>query len=219
MPYGTPTVQIHHGGLLPISNIYCIGRNYAEHAAELNNPVPGEPVVFLKSSAALRPLADGPLAFEDETFHHEAELVLLIGLPVELGAKPGWPCVRALGLGIDLTRREVQSGLKTKGLPWTTAKSFAGSALVTDFLPLGDFPNPDEIRFTLKVNGEEKQRGITTDMLFKVPVILEHLARHNALLPGDLVFTGTPKGVGPLKRGDALELAFVEPEVRFRGKL
>lgn len=218
-PSSRPSIQIQGGKAVAVSNIYCIGRNYAEHAAELNNPVPGEPVVFLKSTGALRPLAGDELAFAGETFHHEAEVVLLIGQVVGLGESPGWAAVEALGLGLDLTRREVQSGLKAKGLPWTTAKSFAGSALVSEFLPLARFQNKDQLHFTLKVNGEERQRGGTSDMLFKVPTILAHLARHQRLMPGDLVFTGTPKGVGPLQQGDAFELAFGEPAVVFLGKL
>ncbi len=214
-----PSVLIQGGPAVPVPNIYCIGRNYAEHAAELNNPVPGEPVVFLKSTGALRPLAAGALAFAGETFHHEAEVVLLIGKDVALGEAPGWAAVRALGLGLDLTRREVQSGLKAKGLPWTTSKSFAGSALVSEFVPCGKFADPEDLRFTLKVNGEERQAGVTSDMLFKVPVILAHLARHQRLMPGDLVYTGTPKGVGPIKQGDLIELAFVEPALSFKGRL
>lgn len=214
-----PTVLIQGGTPVPVPNIYCIGRNYAEHAAELNNPVPGEPVVFLKATGALRPLGGQGLAFAGETFHHEAELVLLIGKPVALGEEPGWAAVRALGLGLDLTRREVQSGLKAKGLPWTTSKSFAGSALVSEFVPLEKFGDKERIRFTLKVNDEVRQDGVTSDMLFKVPVILAHLARHQPLFPGDLVYTGTPKGVGPIKRDDRIELAFADPAVVFRGKL
>ncbi len=216
-PY--PSVRIQGGEAVPVPNIYCIGRNYAEHAAELNNPVPGEPVVFLKATSSLRDLDGKDLAFAGETFHHEAEVVLLIGKPVALNESPGWSAVRALGLGLDLTRREVQSGLKAKGLPWTTSKSFAGSALISEFLPLERFPDKERLRFTLKVNGEERQAGITSDMLFKIPVILAHLARHQRLMPGDLIYTGTPKGVGPLKQGDAFELAFVDPSVKFTGRL
>ncbi len=214
-----PSVRIQGGDTVSVPNIYCIGRNYAEHAAELNNPVPGEPVVFLKATASLRDLDGKELAFAGETFHHEAEVVLLIGEAVALNADPGWSAVRALGFGLDLTRREVQSGLKAKGLPWTTSKSFAGSALVSEFVPLERFPDKESLRFTLTVNGERRQAGSTGDMLFKVPVILAHLARHQRLMPGDLIYTGTPQGVGPLKQGDAFELAFLDPATNFTGRL
>ncbi len=214
-----PSVELQDGDRVAVPNIYCIGRNYAEHAAELNNPVPGQPVVFLKATSSLRPLASGDLAFASETFHHEAEVVLLIGAFVERGQTAGWSVVRALALGLDLTRREVQNELKAKSLPWTTSKSFAGAACVSTFVPLERFKDPDALHFTFKIGGEQKQAGDTRDMLFKVPRILTHLASHGRLMPGDLVFTGTPKGVGPMKRGDAFELAFVEPALAFVGRL
>lgn len=199
--------------------IYCIGRNYAEHAAELNNPVPGEPVVFLKSQAALRGVSDSKLAFAGETFHHEAELVLKIGRHAALGSAGGWELVSEVALGLDLTRREVQTQLKAKGLPWTTAKSFAGSAVVTPFLPVAALKDRDAVEFSLSVNGELRQRGVTSDMLFKVPVILSFLLGLHALEPGDLIYTGTPKGVGPIKRGDAFVLSFAGLGVEHAGIL
>ena len=110
-----------------VRNVYCIGRNYADHARELGNEVPSAPIVFLKTTTSLRPLATGDLAYDGETFHHEAELVVLVGQDIKLGEKGDWRAVSAVGLGLDLTRREVQNQLKAKGLPWTAAKSFAGS--------------------------------------------------------------------------------------------
>jgi 2-keto-4-pentenoate hydratase/2-oxohepta-3-ene-1,7-dioic acid hydratase in catechol pathway len=200
--------------------IYCVGRNYAEHAAELNNPVPGEPVIFTKLPHALRlPEEAGRLAFPEETFHHEAELVVLLGRDVPRGAQAGWESVRAAGLGIDLTRREVQNGLKSKGLPWTIAKSFEGSAIVAPLLPLALFTEPEATSFELAVNGETRQRGDTREMLFKLPVILTHLATLGPLAAGDLIFTGTPKGVGPLKRGDRFTLRLLDPARAWDGTL
>ena len=204
---------------VPVASIYCIGRNYAEHASELNNPVPGEPVVFLKTQAALRPLAGGELAFADETFHHEAELVLLVGRDVPLGGRAGWEAVRAVGLGLDLTRREVQTKLKEKGLPWTVAKSFAGSGLLSDFVPAARLPAPDAVTFTFAVNGEVRQRGDTSQQLFKVETVLTYLARQQRLVPGDLVFTGTPKGVGPLRKGDRFRLELTQLGLGWDGVL
>src|SRR5690606_15069476 len=128
-------IEIDGEGPLVITNILCFGRTYAKHAAELGNVVPPSPLVFLKSTRCARGLAEGPLAFRDEVFHHEAEVVLAIGRDVPLGARASWEDVTAIGLGLDLTRREEQSARKEKGHPWTTAKSFAGAAVLTPFTP------------------------------------------------------------------------------------
>jgi 2-keto-4-pentenoate hydratase/2-oxohepta-3-ene-1,7-dioic acid hydratase in catechol pathway len=202
-----------------MTTIYCIGRNYAEHAAELNNAVPTEPVVFLKSEAALRGPQERRLAFATETFHHEAELVLKIARNAPLGSAGDWDLVTEVALGLDLTRRGVQTELKAKGLPWTSAKSFAGAAVLTDFIPVSSLARRDAVEFTLTVNGELRQQGNTKDMIFGVAAILTHLLRSQALAAGDLVYTGTPKGVGPLRQGDAFELAFAEPRRVFPGVL
>ena len=200
--------------------IYCVGRNYAEHAAELANPVPGEPVIFTKTPQALRLPSDaGKLAFPDETFHHEAEVVLMLQRDVTRGETADWSAVRAMGLGIDLTRREIQNGLKTKGLPWTIAKSFEGSAIVAPMLPVSTFSQPDKVRFELEVQGEIRQRGALQEMLFNVPIILSYLTRLGTLYAGDLIFTGTPKGVGPLHRGEHFTLRFLEPAWSWEGVL
>lgn len=215
-----PTVIIEGLGPAPVQNIYCIGRNYADHAKELQNPVPvGEPVVFLKTSSSLRPLDAGPLAFSGDTFHHEAELVLRIGQHVTLGHKVGWEVVEAVALGLDLTRREIQTQLKTKGLPWTTAKSFAGSALVGPFIRTTDLEGRTDFEFSLTVNDKLTQSGDTKHMLFNVPTILTWLASFNVLLPGDLIFTGTPAGVGPIHKGDRFTLELKTPHHTWHGVL
>ena len=145
--------------------------------------------------------------------------MLKIATPAPLGAAGGWELVREVALGLDLTRRGVQTELKAKGLPWTTAKSFAGAAVLTDFVPLAAFADKDAIDFTLTVNGEPRQQGNTRDMLFKVPRILAFLLQAHALRAGDLVYTGTPKGVGPLTKGDAFVLAFPALAKAFNGTL
>jgi len=215
--YG-PEVRINRAGgaptSVPITNVWCIGRNYVEHAKELGNAVPTEePVIFLKSSSAVRPLESGLLAFADETFHHEIELVLLVGKHVPLGALAVGQevdCVSAVGLGLDLTRRGKQSELKKAGLPWTLAKSFCGGALLSPFttVPTTDIAG---ISFKLNINGEVKQSGHVSQMIFDVPSILRYLNSFVPLLPGDLVFTGTPSGVGPVRQGDTLGLSFLTP--------
>lgn len=202
-----------------MSTIYCIGRNYAEHAAELGNAVPTSPIVFLKSWGALRRVDQELLAYPTETFHHEAELVLRVGRAVALGATPGWEVVDEVALGLDLTRRGVQSELKAKGLPWTAAKSFAGAAVISGFVPRSAFRDPDAIEFTLTVGGEARQRGNTRDMIFKVPALLAHLAASTPLLPGDLIYTGTPPGVAGIRKGDAFVLAFPALPLAFEGTL
>lgn len=201
------------------ASVYCIGRNYAEHAKELANPVPAEPVVFLKAASAVRPLTDGETAHAGETFHHEAELVVRIGRAAALGSPGGWELVDGLALGLDLTRREVQTKLKEKGLPWTLAKSFAGAAPVGPFVAKEKFADLNRIKFSFAVQDELRQKGDTGDMLFQVPKLLTFLLKANRLVPGDLVFTGTPAGVGPLRHGESFTLAFDELGLAFTGRL
>ena len=216
LPAHVPAVELQIGRrTAPVGarNIYCIGRNYAAHAIELNNAVPTEePVIFMKSNAALRGLEDERLAFSDETFHFEAELVLLVGEHVPLGALAAGrelECLKAAGLGLDLTRRGKQSELKAAGLPWTLSKSFEGSAIVGPMLPLDDNFALEETSFELKVNGKVRQTGHVDRMIFSMPFQLRYLNASTALLPGDLLFTGTPEGVGELVKGDRFSLRFL----------
>ena len=188
------------------STIYCIGRNYRAHATELGNPVPAEPVVFLKARSALRGLASAPVAFGDETFHHEVELCVVLGCEVYEGDDADWSAIAAVGVGLDLTRRGVQDRCKERRLPWTPAKSFRGSAIVGPLLPR-EAIEPDALSFTLHVEDEPRQHGEIGQMLFDVPTLLRHLASLAPLVPGDIVFTGTPEGVGPLRRGERFRLA------------
>ena len=202
-----------------MTSIYCIGRNYAEHALELKNAVPTAPIVFLKSEAALRALESGPLAHASETFHHEAELVVRIARAAPLGGQGSWDLIDEVALGLDLTRREVQNDLKAKGLPWTAAKSFAGAALLGPFVSKHEFKDLQAIRLTFEIDGNLKQDGVTSHMLFDVPTLLTHLLSAQALAVGDLIYTGTPSGVGPIRRGERFTLAFPEIGRRFPGQL
>jgi len=216
----TGQIVFLNGGSTLARNIYCIGRNYPEHIAELNNPLPDEPVVFLKSGACLRQLQEaGVIAFPDETFHHEAELVLYIGKRIEYSEDCNWTAVSHVALGLDLTRRDLQSELKQKGLPWTRAKSFRGSAVVSTFIERDYLNYREGIEFDLKVNGSIRQHGQTNLMLFNVDAMLKSLVRLHPLDVGDLIFTGTPKGVGPVKVGDHLELSFLGTKFHFKGRL
>jgi 2-keto-4-pentenoate hydratase/2-oxohepta-3-ene-1,7-dioic acid hydratase in catechol pathway len=208
-------VVLVDGRKVQVGTIYGIGRNYRAHAAELGNAVPETPVVFLKARAALRGLQPAPLAFAGETFHHEIELVLLLGRDVMLGEHVGWDAVEALTLGLDLTRRPEQERCKKAGLPWTTSKSFAGSAVVAPFVPLGVVGDPLRIAFELSVGGEVRQHGNPASMMFGVPALLTFLASLAPLHAGDLVFTGTPEGVGPIHQGDAFRMNLDTSEVTF----
>ena len=166
----------------------------------------------MKSSASLRGLTDeSPTAFPGETFHHEVEMVLLIGSDVDLnGLAPGneEACVNAVGLGLDLTRRGVQSELKTAGLPWTTAKSFAGSAIVGPMTQLDGSFSMGDVSFELKVNDKLRQSGHVKQMIFDVASQLRFINSLVPLLRGDLLFTGTPAGVSNLNKGDSFAMRF-----------
>ena len=181
--------------------IVCIGRNYGEHAKELGNAVPDEPVVFLKPPSALVPLP-GPVrlpAFSNDV-QHEVELVYTIA------RRNGHAVADKVTLGLDLTARDLQQELKSKGLPWEKAKAFDGSAYVAGtFTALESFPAGHHIEFMLKKNGHVVQSGHSGRMLFGVDTLIAHVERYMALGPGDLLFTGTPAGVGPLAHGDRLE--------------
>ena len=208
-----PSVDVIGAEPAAVRNVWCIGRNYAAHARELHNAVPTEePVLFLKASSACRPLSAGPVAFASESFHHEIEMVLLIGEHVPLGGLEGREpssCVRAVGLGLDLTRRGKQTELKKAGLPWTLAKSFAGAALLSPFAPCDGSFDLADVAFELSVNGAVKQSGHVNQMIFDVPFQLRYISSFAPLLPGDLIFTGTPEGVGPLSCGDTVSLRWL----------
>ena len=181
--------------------IFAIGRNYAAHAREMGAApdAGGEPVVFLKpDGAVVRP--PGPLAFPEGVgeVHHEAEVVLRLGLS---GA------VDALALGLDLTDRTRQAQAKAAGLPWATAKGFRGAVAVGPFVPRGAVGSLEALRFTLHVNGTLRQRGDTSHWLQPSARLVAHLDRWFGVAAGDLVFTGTPEGVGPVRAGDVLDLA------------
>lgn len=193
-----------------MTTVYCIGRNYQEHAKELGNAplaVSENPLVFLKSESSLRGLNPSPMAFADEVFHHEVELVFRVGTKIDSNKQgPLVSFLDGVTLGLDLTRRDEQSLLKAKGHPWTTAKSFLGSAVLAEWLPITPDMNLESLEFSLIVNNEIRQHGQSKDMTFTVEHILRYLSRWNRLQKGDLIFTGTPAGVGPIKVGDRFNL-------------
>jgi acylpyruvate hydrolase len=181
--------------------IVCIGRNYSEHAKELGNAIPDEPVVFLKPASSLVPI-DAPIrlpGFSNDV-QHEVELVY------QLERRGGRAVAGQVTLGLDLTARDVQQELKSKGLPWEKAKAFDGSAYVAEvFLDMASFPKGHHIEFMLKRNGSVTQSGHSGQMIFDVDTLIAHVERYMTLETGDLLFTGTPAGVGRLEHGDRLE--------------
>ncbi|MDP3541976.1 MAG: fumarylacetoacetate hydrolase family protein [Elusimicrobiota bacterium] len=184
----------------PVGTIWCIGRNYAEHAKELGNEVPAAPVVFLKPASSL--LLDGGvlrLPADSRRVDHEVELVVAAGQSLMMAA------------GIDFTARDLQEADKKKGLPWTSAKGRPGFAAVGNFIPLA---LPSELE--LSVDGAVRQRGTTWDMIFSVEKIIEHLDSTYGLSEGDLIFTGTPAGVAPVAAGSRVEALLNGGESRLR---
>ncbi|HAZ11391.1 MAG: hypothetical protein A2X86_20070 [Bdellovibrionales bacterium GWA2_49_15] len=186
--------------------IYCIGRNYVKHAHELGNEVPTSPLIFLKTENSLRGFAQSPLAFAEEVFHFEAELVLSIGQDLILGEEVTFKHIQGISLGIDLTRRQVQNELKAKGLPWTLSKSFVGSAILGKTYDFVSYSEQKNLTFRLKINGQERQRGDTQHMIFPFLTLCNYLNSFSTLKKGDLIYTGTPEGVGEIRRGDSFEM-------------
>lgn len=193
--------------------IFAVGRNYAEHIAELNNERPDEPVIFTKPDTAILK-KNQPFFYPDfsEDVHYEVELVLKIGREGKnIQEKFAHKYYDQIGLGVDFTARDLQQKAKEKGLPWDLAKGFNGSAPISDFKSIGDFSDLQNINFKLEVNGEQRQLGNTSHMLFSFDYIISYLSRFFTLKKGDLVFTGTPKGVGAVNVNDRLE-GFIEDE-------
>ncbi|PRY08919.1 2-keto-4-pentenoate hydratase/2-oxohepta-3-ene-1,7-dioic acid hydratase in catechol pathway [Pontibacter ummariensis] len=187
--------------------ILAIGRNYVEHIAELKNEVPDEPVIFFKPDTAIL-RHNEPFYYPEYTndVHHEAELILRVCREGKnIDTKFAQKYYDGIGLGIDFTARDLQAKAKAKGLPWTLAKGFNGSAPVSEFLPLNQFPDLQDINFRLDVNGETKQQGNSKMMLHPFDAIIAYISRFITLKTGDIIFTGTPAGVGPVKIGDRLE--------------
>jgi 2-keto-4-pentenoate hydratase/2-oxohepta-3-ene-1,7-dioic acid hydratase in catechol pathway len=187
--------------------IICVGRNYAAHAAELNNPTPEQPVIFLKPDTALaKGTDDFYLPDFSQDVHHECEVVFRIGKQGKhIQPEFALSYLDGVGLGIDFTARDLQNHLKAKSLPWELAKAFNNSAPVSDMLPIDQFPDLRNINFELKVNGQTRQQGNTGLTLFSLQTLITFVSQYFTLKTGDLLFTGTPAGVAAVKPGDRLE--------------
>lgn len=187
--------------------IIAIGRNYAAHAKELNNAVPTKPIIFLKPDTAV--LKDNK-PFYIPTFssdiHYELEVVLKVCKEGKhIAQKFAANYYDEIGLGIDFTARDIQTQHKEKGLPWELAKAFDNSAAVSNFLPKADFADIYQLQFELQINKETRQNGHTSNLLFSFEEIISFVSQYITLKKGDLIFTGTPEGVGQVKQGDQLE--------------
>lgn len=197
--------------------IICIGRNYVEHIEELQNEKTSEPVVFLKPDTAL--MKNGERfwipPFSND-IHFECELVLKVARQGKfIHHKFAHTYIDSVSLGIDFTARDLQNELKKKGLPWEKAKAFNNSALCSDiFIPFENFRDIQDVHFSLKVNGELRQIGHTKKMIFSIAQIIEHVSQYFVIKTGDLIYTGTPSGVGKVYPGDKLE-GFLEHQKMF----
>lgn len=194
--------------------IICIGRNYAEHAKELNNPVPTVPVIFMKPDTAI--LKDNKPFYHPEfskDIHYELEIVLKVSKEGKhIAEKFAHKYYDEIGLGIDFTARDIQQKHKEKGLPWELAKSFDFSAPISRFIPKDQFKDLYQLNFHLELNGQTVQKGNTSDLLFQFEKLIAFVSQYITLKKGDLIFTGTPEGVGKVNIGDHLA-GYLEGEI------
>jgi 2-keto-4-pentenoate hydratase/2-oxohepta-3-ene-1,7-dioic acid hydratase in catechol pathway len=195
--------------------ILAVGRNYVAHIAELNNEKPDQPVIFSKPETAIL-RNNEPFYYPDFTqdIHHEVEILLKISkMGKNIEEKFAHKYYEEIGLGIDFTARDIQTQLKNKGLPWDLAKGFNGSAPISEFIPKEGY-DMQNLNFSLDVNGERRQTGNTSLMLYSFDYLIAFISRYFTLKTGDIIYTGTPAGVGPVKIGDKLT-GKIEEKVMF----
>ena len=195
---------------LPAGKVVCIGRNYLNHIRELGNSIPDQALLFMKPSTALTSF-DKPLCIPTNlgACHNEVELALLIKSTIVNESNPVVlsDMIWGLGLGLDLTLRDLQTSLKSSGQPWERAKAFDGSCPISSFIPLAEFEDINDLDFSLSVNGKVRQQGNTANMMRSIEALIHEITESFTLLPGDIILTGTPAGVGELKSGDKLALS------------
>lgn len=217
-------VRSPEGATFPVRRIFCVGRNFADHAREMGatpaDPAArGEPVLFCKPADAIVTNGEVPYPRATTELHHEVELVVALGRDAPKGVldpSAAAALVVAYGVGLDLTRRDLQAAAKAKGLPWDTGKAFDHSAPLSELVPAGDVGELAGRTLSLRVNGELRQQGRLEDLIWSVPEILHELSHLFALKAGDLVFMGTPAGVAALEPGDRFTAA-LEGVVEFSG--
>lgn len=212
-PPAAATVPVTDGRVLPVHRVYCVGRNYAEHAAEMGHSGREPPFFFMKPADAVLPVAAGevgrmPYPTQTQNLHHEVELVVALGaggrgVPAERAAELIW----GYAIGLDMTRRDLQNEMKKQGRPWSIAKGFDASAPIGPVHPKAVVGELTQGAVTLDVNGQRRQSGDLSDLIWSVNETIAALSRAWALAPGDLIFTGTPAGVGAVVAGDTLTAA------------
>lgn len=197
---------------LSLGKVVCIGRNYAEHALELNNPIPTEPILFIKPATAVVPMEQPFRVPTDKgAVHFETEMAVLIGKTLHnADEQHAMHAIAGIGLGLDLTLREVQDGLKQKGQPWEKSKCFDGACPLSAFLSPASVNDLTDVQIRLTVNDEVRQDGNSAQMLTPVLKLLAYASQWFTLEPGDVVLTGTPAGVGPVQPGDRLRVELVD---------
>ncbi|MFO7277726.1 MAG: fumarylacetoacetate hydrolase family protein [Pseudomonadota bacterium] len=208
-PPSVPAASVRGGGRYPVRRIFCVGRNYLEHAREmdLGADVREPPFYFTKFAVALTP-SGSRIAYPPgtENFHYEMELVVALGAPAfEVAPGDALACVYGYACGLDMTRRDLQAKAREKSRPWDLSKSFEQSAVLSEIVPASLIGHPARGTITLAVNGTVRQRADIADMIWSVPEIVANLSRFYHLGPGDLIYTGTPAGVGAVRPGDRLE--------------
>lgn len=200
--------------------IICVGRNYTEHIKELDNVVPDEPILFLKPDSAIL-LKKQPFYIPEFTneVHHEVEVLVKINrIGKHIDCKFAHKYYDEIGLGIDFTARDLQKKLKSDGLPWEKAKAFDGSAVIGNFISKNEIEDIDDLPFSLKRNGEVVQQGSTKQMMWKIDALIENISKYFTLKIGDVIFTGTPSGVGPVSVDDVLQ-GYIEEKEMFSIKI
>jgi fumarylpyruvate hydrolase len=206
-PRSTPTVAVQGAADFPVGRIYCVGRNYADHAAEMGHEVDREaPFYFTKSAyALLRSGHDLPYPPRTADLHHEMELVVAIGARAQnITEADAMDAVFGYACGLDMTRRDLQAAAKEKRRPWDTGKDFDNAAIIAAISPKADNAEIGDLAIKLDVNGETRQQAKLSDMVWSIPEIIADLSSLYTLYPGDLIMTGTPAGVGAVVRGDVL---------------
>ncbi|TVR28541.1 MAG: fumarylacetoacetate hydrolase family protein [Balneolaceae bacterium] len=191
---------------LQFGSLYCIGRNYAKHAAEMNSDVPDNPVVFLKPRSSIIFTGENIVIPElTNDVHHEVELVVLIGQKVRnVTPDEAGSAIKAFGVGLDMTARDLQAEAKKAGLPWSLAKGFETFAPLGTLYPYTKDLDLQNLSIEVQVNAEVRQKGQTSDMIFSVNQIISYISTYFTLYPGDLIYTGTPEGVSAVKKGDQI---------------
>jgi len=208
------------GALLdfPVNKVVCVGNNYADHIKEMGSQASAEPVIFIKPETALCDIRQ-PIALPKGlgSVHHEVELAVLIGTPLKQATEDRVAnAIAGYGLALDLTLRDLQTQFKAAGQPWEKAKGFDGSCPISGFIPVSEFGDAQQAELRLLINGDVRQAGNTRDMLTPLLPLIAYMSRYFTLRAGDIILTGTPQGVGPLKAGDEILATLNGKEVASR---